>query len=285
MLNHRADWQTVLYLLAALALPLLQWQLETVNPILFLTSLAMAFAVGAMHHNHSHVPIWRSGMLNHLTDYCFTLLQGHPGYVFFPAHLDNHHRYVNRAEDYTRTYRRRDDNNLIGLALHPLESAWTLLPVVKEFLHVLWHERRTRFWKIFAHYLFLVGCIAIAFAIDWYKALLFVVTPQLAALFFLLASNYFQHAHTDETSSYSHSRNFLGWINPLFFNVGYHTAHHQDDRVHWSCLPQVHERISDRIDPRLIEKSFAWYCLRVFVLGALMPSLRSASLRQPDQTR
>lgn len=68
-------------------------------------------------------------------------------------------------------------------------------------------------------------------------------------------------------------------LNPLFFNVGYHTAHHDHDDVHWSRFPEVHDSIAGRIDPRLIEKCFVWYCLRVFVLGLFIPRLRSVSLR------
>ncbi|HVK53908.1 MAG TPA: fatty acid desaturase [Burkholderiales bacterium] len=279
MLKYRADWQTMIYMIFTTALPLLQWRLDHFNVVLFLASLVMAFAVGAMHHNHAHLPIWRSSLLNRLTDYWFTLLQGHPGYVFFPAHLDNHHCYRNGPKDYTRTYRYRDDNNLFGFVIHPLESACTLMPLVAAHLHMLWRRRRTQFYGIVSHYFLLAICEAIVFSIDWRKALLFVAIPQLMALFFLLVSNYLQHAHADEKSHYNHSRNFIGMLNPLFFNVGYHTAHHDHCDVHWSRLPEVHESIAGRIDPRLIEKSFVWYCLRVFVLGLFIPRLRSVSLR------
>lgn len=283
MLKHRADLQTLLYMLISTALPLLQWQLDYFSPLLFLASLIMAFAIGAMHHNHSHSPIWRSNVLNRLTDYWFTLFQGHPGYVFFPAHLENHHRYLNGAKDFTRTYRCRDDNNLLGFTIHPLESACTLLPVLASHLCVLWKKRRARFYVVVSHYCFLIACVALAFVLDWHKALLYMVIPQLAALFFLLASNYLQHAHADENSFYNHSRNFIGLLNPLFFNVGYHTAHHHYSKLHWSRLPQAHALIADRIDPRLIEKSFSWYCLRVFVFSLLVPGLRSTSLRHMEQ--
>lgn len=285
MLKHRADLQTLLYMLLATALPVLQWRLDAFHPALFLASLVMAFAVGAMHHNHAHLPLWRSPLLNALTDYWFTLLQGHPGYVFFPAHLDNHHRHVNGVRDFTRTYRYRDSNDLPGLLIHPLQSAYTLLPVIAAHLRMLWRERRKAVVQVMTHYAVLAACILTAFLLDWRKALLFVAAPQLAALFFLLASNYLQHAYTDETSAYNHSRNFLGWLNPLFFNVGYHTAHHHDSSIHWSRLPQVHAMIADRIDQRLVEKSFAWYCIRIFVLGSLFPGLRSTSLHPLEKTR
>lgn len=262
MLRYRADWQTLLYMLACTALPIWHWQLSAINPALLLASLVMAFAVAAMHHNHSHVPIWKSPVMNLLTDYWFTLLQGHPGYVFSPAHLDNHHRYLNSERDITRTTRFTDKNNLLGFVLHPLQAACALLPLVGGHLKGLWLARRKQFLHVISHYAVLAGCIAIAVALDWRKAILFVVLPQATALFFLLASNYLQHAHTDETSLYNHSRNFTGLLNRLFFNVGYHTAHHHHSDLHWSRLPEAHRRIAGHIHRDLMEKSFMWYCVR-----------------------
>lgn len=279
MLRHRADLQTLLYMLITTALPLVQWQLESFHPLLFLASSIMAFAVGAMHHNHAHVPIWHSRHLNTATDYWFTLFQGHPGYAFRPAHINNHHRHRNRERDCTRTYRLRDDNSLLGFFLHPFESAFVLVPVLTAYLGRLRCDRPAEFRSACMHYGFLVACVGLALALDPRKAVLYLLLPQALALFFLLASNYLQHAHTDEMSPCGHSRNFVGLINLLFFNVGYHTVHHRHSRLHWSRLPVAHARLAGRIDPRLIERSFVWYFLRVYVLALFVPGLRSQSLR------
>lgn len=279
MLKYRADLQTLLYMLITTALPLVQWQLDGIHAPLFLASLVMAFAVGAMHHNHAHLPMWRSRLLNAATDCWFTFFQGHPGYAFVPAHLDNHHRHRNRALDHTRTWRLRDDNGLSGFVRHPFESALALAPVLAAWLQRLRREQPARFRRVCADYGLLALSLAILLGLDWRKAALYVLLPQAVALFFLLASNYLQHAHTDDSSRYGHSRNFTGWINPLFFNVGYHTAHHHHSRLHWSRLPAAHARLAGRIDPRLIERSFVWYCLRVYILALFVPKLRSRSLR------
>ena len=283
MLRYRADLQTVCYMLVTTALPLLQWRLDEFHLPLWLASLVMAFAVGAMHHNHAHVAMWHSRRMNTLTDYWFTFFQGHPGYAFVPAHLDNHHRHRNRAQDHTRTWRLRDDNSLAGCLRHPFESAAVLLPVLVGWLQRLRREQPAQFRRICSHYGVLAAALALLLMLDVRKTLLFVMLPQAAALFFLLVSNYLQHAHTDDSSSWNHSRNFLGWLNPLFFNVGYHTAHHHHSRLHWSRLAAAHVRIASRIDPRLIEESFSWYCLRVFFLAPFLPKLRSRPLR--GQTR
>ena len=130
-------------------------------------------------------------------------------------------------------------------------------------------------------YLFAALALAVGLALwaDWVRAVLFVLIPQAAALFFLLGANYLQHAHADDLSRWNYARNFLGWVNPLFFNVGLHTAHHEHGDAHWSDLPRLHARIAPRLDPRLVEPGLGAYLLRVFVAAIFVPSLRSRSLR------
>ena len=279
MLRNPADRRTLAYMAATTLIAAVQWYADDFHPLLFCASLAMAFAVSVMHHNHQHQPLWRSAALNHATDFWFTLFQGHPGFAFGPSHRDNHHVHRNGAPDITRTWRAHDGNSLIGFIAHPVQFGTVIAPVVFSHLARLWHGERPRFWLAAAHYAFLVAAMTAAFCADAPKAILFLVLPQAVALFFLLGSNYLQHAHTDGGSDWNHSRNFLGLINPLYFNIGYHTAHHENADLHWSELPAAHARIAARIDARLIEPGFAGYCFRVFVAGALLPRLRSRPLR------
>jgi fatty acid desaturase len=287
-------------MLLASTLLLVQWRAEQFSFAMYALTLVLAFAVGIMNHNHCHAPLWHSRRLNRLTDCWFTLFLGHPGFVFGLCHERNHHRHRNRAQDWTRTWRARDDNCLSGFLRHPFESAITLQPHIAERLRqahaqacgvtrdsgspaVQVSEAEFGPWDwhwIRLQYLLLVCAIGLALFFDPLKAIVFVVVPQLTALFFLLGANYLQHAHTDESSTDGHSRTFLGWVNPLFFNIGYHAAHHLRGSVHWSELPGLHARIAHTLDPRVVERSLAWYCLRVFVLSIVVPHWRSQSLRR-----
>jgi hypothetical protein len=67
---------------------------------------------------------------NRITDFVLTLLQGHPTFVFWPAHVANHHRHRHGPLDAARTYRfwGGDSNHLIGYLLHPLQAGWVLYP-------------------------------------------------------------------------------------------------------------------------------------------------------------
>jgi fatty acid desaturase len=135
-------------------------------------------------------------------------------------------------------------------------------------------------------------------ALDWRKALLFVIVPQLHGLHWLLATNYLQHAHADgrkpvrkeapgdtSGSQLNYARNFEGLVNPLLFNIGLHTAHHENPHAHWSELTHLHRtRYRARVDPVLNEGGLVPYMVRVFVLGTVWPRFRSRPLMPPDSS-
>lgn len=281
-LRNRHDLQSLAYLLTQPALMLWQWQHGFSVP-LYALMLFLAIGIGVVHHNHAHLPIWRRRWLNRVTDLAVTALQGHPAFVILPAHNRNHHQHRHGPRDVARTWRYGDDNDLRGWILHPLQAVFAVYPLVLAWLRSV--RRRApgaHRWYLLQYGVWL-GVWALALAMDPGKALLLVIGPQLFGLHWLLASNYLQHAHADDAAPMGYARNFEGVLNPLLFNIGLHTAHHQQGRAHWSELPRLHRACRSRIDPRLLERSFPVYVLRVFVLGIFLPRFRSRSLRR-DRT-
>ena len=274
-LAHPAEIRTLTYMGLATIVAGVHWSVGVFNPWLLIVSLALSFAVSAMHHNHSHCPIWRRRSLNLATDVWFTLFQGHPGYVFETMHIDNHHRFHNGPDDVTRTDRFRSGNDLRGLLAHPIEFAVAATPHIAARVFAAFRNDPRDFARIVAHYAILVGVDTLALWLDWKAAIYVVLLPQAASMFWLLASNYLQHAHTSSDSTFDHSRNFVGLLNPLVFNVGYHTAHHHAPDLHWSELPAAHQAIAPRISSILNESSFAWYLFRVFFLAVIFRRFRS----------
>jgi len=283
LLRHWRDVQSLAYMAALPALMVWQW-VHGFHWVLYGLMLFLTLGIGVVHHNHTHLRMWRQRSANRVTDMALTLLQGHPTFVFFPAHAANHHRHKHGPRDLARTYRYGGDtNHLAGYLLHPLQAAWTLYPL---FWHWLARLRRYRpgvlrycLWQ-YAAWLSLWGALL---AINPAKALVFVILPQLHGLHWLLATNYLQHAHADggpqRHEQLSYARNFEGWVNPLLFNIGLHTAHHEYGRVHWSALSRLHEQeYRHRVDPRLIEPGLVPYMFRVFVLSLVWRRYRSRSL-------
>jgi len=240
----------------------------------------MAVTVTVMAHNHNHLPMWKSKVLNRLTDYWLTLFYGFPVFAWIPTHNFNHHRFTNREGDYTITYRMSEQNNLLTLLTYPSISSYHQQTPIRSYLKRLWEKSRGKFWFCISQYGILIALYATAFTLDWQKALFYIFIPHQVGLFFVLVFNYVQHVHADEESDMNHSRNIVGTaLNAMLFNNGYHTAHHNKPHLHWSELPEEHARIADQIDPRLNEKSFWGMMLRVYVLGLFSERARTYNMR------
>ena len=130
---------------------------------------------------------------------------------------------------------------------------------------------------------FLSLTLLLAIALHHVKTGLFVwlfavIVPALCSLSMIMFFNYIQHVHADAWSEHDHSRNFTGNIfNFLFFNTGYHTAHHEHSGLHWSSLPNADAKIAHSINPRLIERS-PWFFFRQYVLALILPRFGTQQL-------
>ncbi len=279
LLTYSADRRTLSYMSVTTALFLLQWNLSAFQPILYLWFLFMAVSVAIIAHNHNHVPIWKSRLLNIATDYWLTLFYGFPAFGWIPTHNKNHHALNNKAGDYTLTYRLSEKNNLFTLLSYPSVSSYFQQKPIGDYLKTLWRSNRPKFYLAASQYLVLGLYYAIALFWNWKKALLFIVVPHQVSLFSILIFNFVQHVHADEESEYNHSRNFTGLINLMLFNNGFHTVHHQSPGIHWSLTPGAQRKILNRIDPTLNERSFWWFMAKNYVLGPFHAPFHTVSMR------
>lgn len=279
MLKHFADVKTLIYLLLATALFIVQWNVGF-HWYLFILSLYMAITVAVIAHNHNHVPIWKSSFLNHVMDNWITIFYGFPAFAWTPTHNKNHHKFNNRDGDYTITYRFSESNNIFTLLSYPSISSYFQQSPVMNHLRGLYKNKRRKFILALLQYATLGLFIVITLILDWRKSLLYVVIPQQVALFVIMIFNYIQHVHADEESDYNHSRNFTSrFTNFMLFNNGYHTAHHNKASVHWSQLPQAHARIAAQIEPNLNQSFIIGYLFKTYVIGPFGSAYRSTSMR------
>lgn len=269
MLSNRRDWQSLAYLLGLPLLVVFEWQLDAIDIPLYCVTLILAVGISCINHNHAHVSLWKNRWLNRFTDYWVGTLQGHPVYLFEVAHIASHHRYNQLEQDVTRVDQFGTHNHIAGYLLFPLHALRPLNRLKRKYLHQLRTENPKKLLGIISQHIPLTALWIIAAVIDWQKAILFVFIPQLLALHFLLASNYLQHARVHIGSRYNHSRNFVGFMNRVLFNVGYHTAHHEWESLHWSELPQAHAKLNGKIEQSFIEKSLFGYFIHVLIGRAL----------------
>lgn len=278
MLKYRADLKTLAYMIITTAMFFLQWHYGF-NWIAYLVYLHFAIAVSVITHNHNHLQIWTRKSLNLLTDWWLTVFYGLPIFVWIPTHNRNHHRYVNKEPDVTRTYRHSDHNDFVSLIQYPSISGYNqmregIIPYMKE----LREKNFNQFAENMVQLTVLILWVAAFFVLSWKKAIVYVLIPQQVSQITVMVFNYLQHVHADEESEYNHSRNFMG-VNFFLFNNGYHTVHHHRASLHWSQAPAEHAKIAHLIKPELIQSSVYGYLLRTYVLSPVFPAYRSRCMR------
>jgi ABC-type amino acid transport system permease subunit len=270
MLLRKADLQSLLYMIVYPSLIAWQW-VYGIQWYFYVTVLLLSVGLAVTQHNHTHLRMWRWKPLNRITDLYLSIIQATPTYVFFPSHIGNHHRYNHGPQDETRTYRfGGNHNHIVGYILHPFQALSVLIPTL--FRYVRKRLSLGDYWPII-EFISIIIASSILAMIDFRTWLLLVLIPQMFGLHWLLAANYLQHAGaqpgtgpdapTDDTLVFS--RNFTGMVNLIWLNIGYHTAHHEEARAHWSDLPKLHEKYVHRVPSELIERSLFAYMIRVLI--------------------
>ena len=285
MLKNNKDIKSLIYIVITSSLFLFLWtQGKAMNnglfTVLYIWFLFMSISVAVMAHNHNHLPMWKSKIMNILTDNWLTVFYGFPVFAWIPTHNANHHKFVNKEPDYTRTWRFTERNNLFTVLTYPSVSGFFQQSVVMNHFKETFSRNKYKFFLYGLQFVVLISWIAGAFIIGgWEKALIYVVLPQQLSLFSVLLFNYVQHVHADEETKYNSSRNFTGILNFLLFNNGLHTIHHIHPTIHWSEIPQEHAKIEHLIDDSLIESSFWYFLYKSYILGIFMPKYKTKSMR------
>lgn len=83
------------------------------------------------------------------------------------------------------------------------------------------------------------------------------VLPMIVGLLITAWTTYDHHAGLNTENEFEASFNNVNrWYNLFTGNLGYHTAHHYKQGLHWSKLPQLHEKIKDKIPDELIQRTW-----------------------------
>jgi beta-carotene hydroxylase len=280
VLRYRSDVRTIAYLVVTVALVAAQWRLPEWSPWLYVPYLFMCVAAAVISHNHNHLSIWKSPVLNQLTSYVISILYGHPAIAWVPTHNQNHHKFNNQAGDTGRSPALFKGNHLLALLVYPTVTGLRQQTDIKRFMADLWARDRRAFWAAVSQYVVFYAFLITVFAIDWRKALFLHFLPQQFALGAIQTFNYVQHVEADEESEWNHSRNFVSPVlNALLFNNGYHTVHHLKPGVHWSQTPELHKQHAAKIHPNLLQQSWWGYMARTFLLR---PFTRAGADRLDD---
>ncbi len=199
-------------------------------------------------HHHQHVPMFHAKPLNRLLEMSFALHTGASTNAWTLHHVHGHHKnYLDQNKDESRWRRRSGES--FGYFTYAAITSLTAYP--RAFRVGRNHPRLQR---AFVGYGLLTLLLVVSLvAYKPMHGLFLFVFPIITSLTVTVAATYNHHSDLDTDDHMQASRNYTGRLhNLLTGNLGYHTAHHYRQGLHWSKLPELHESLAHKIPAEYI---------------------------------
>jgi len=204
--------------------------------------------VCAWNHHHQHTMTFHRNFLNRVLEFCYALHTGVTTNLWVLHHVLGHHRnFLDQSRDES-AWQRAD-----GTTMNALQYTLTIAGTA----YYRGYRVGKKFPRVQRNFL-LYGALTAAgvLTLCWLRpvpALLVFVLPMIISLLFTAWVTHDHHSGLDTDdpfeASYSNTNRLF---NLLTGNLGYHTAHHYRQGLHWSKLPELHEQIRHKIPDRLI---------------------------------
>ncbi len=207
--------------------------------------------ISAWNHHHQHCHIFKKNWLNRILEFFYALHTGVTTNLWVLHHNLGHHRnFLDQKKDESRWQRK--DGSAMG------EFEYTIITTLTAYTRGYQvgknYPKQRRQFVVFSSITFLI-----LIALTLYNpinALFLFILPMLGSLLYTSWVTYGHHIDLDTQDQFSASHNITDkWFNLLTGNLGYHTAHHYKQGVHWSKLPQLHEEIKHKIPEECFQKS------------------------------
>ena len=229
--------------------------------------LALPFKgiICAWNHHHQHTMTFRSTAMNRVLEFCYALHTGVTTNLWKLHHvLGHHHNYLDQTKDESR-WQRPDGSNM-GALEYSVKVAATAY--YRGYQVGKKHHKAQRAFLTYG--LLTLAAVLLLVFLRPLPALFVFIVPMVFSLLFTAWVTYDHHSGLDTDDPFEASYNNTSrWFNILTGNLGYHTAHHYKQGVHWSKLPDLHEKIKAKIPDHLYRKS-------TFDLGMLFNPASSA---------
>jgi fatty acid desaturase len=211
-------------------------------------------------HVHVHCPFFKNRIANRVLDYTMGIVTGMTASNWRIQHVYGHHD--SAVGDYVpmhgwegRAY------TPWGSLCYPVRSIWPIFsrPLTESFAKGV---RAHLVAPLDYRYAFAeqLGFLLIVAALTVYQPWLTLtyLLPWYSLVYFVTRyTDYLNHVGCD-VSNYGHSNNTThARYNQGQRNFGYHTAHHHAPAAHWTRLPELHDKIKDKIPADRI-KSYSW---------------------------
>jgi len=242
-LRHPADWRSFFFLATLCVLFAVQWMGLFRNFALLPPTCVLAFIACIIKHNHIHCRTFANERWNRMFEHLLGFCTGQSTAAIIPVHNERHHAQNHSDNDCVRTSLVDFHWNWLNLIAFPVAAVWNVYRVKSSDLR-RWRVEKPRLYRrARQERLTVLILVAALLFVDWRATLLYLGVPWLFGQWGIVAINLLQHQDCNHHSAYDHSRNITGrFINWLFLNNGFHTAHHLRPALHWSRLPDFHHR-------------------------------------------
>lgn len=220
------------------------WLLSLYSMIAFLPKSMIT----SWNHHHQHLHVFKKEPFNFLLELMYGFQTGvlASGWVLH-HNLGHHRKYLNGYEDESRWVNK--DNNQMSCFRYTVEISLLAYPLIVRNGWSLNRQELRRFLLGITCHGTIFACFAM---INPSAAVIIFLLPSVAGLFATVWHTYQHHAGLYTTQHEEASWNVLDPVyNLLTGNLGYHSAHHISCGVHWSKLPDLHERIAHKIPSHL----------------------------------
>lgn len=250
MFRHSSDRLPVTIIVVASAVDLAAYLLIDSVWVLSAYWAILALPKGlicAWGHHHQHVHTFRHALPNRLYEVVLALHTGICTNLWVLHHNLGHHlNFLDQSKDES-AWKRRDGSMMGEFEYTAVVAATAYYRAYKVGKKHPKHRRMFLRWTA-------ITLILVA-ALVWLRPMqgLFIfVLPMLVSLTFTSWATYDHHAGLDTDNAFEASYNIMNPVfNVLTGNLGYHTAHHYRQGMHWSKLPALHASISHEVPEHL----------------------------------
>ncbi len=261
LFRHPEDRLPVALILAVFACDLAVFGLSTAwwPPVLWMIALTIPKGwICSWNHHHQHLSVFRPAWANRLLELVFGFQTGVTSQTWFLHHVVGHHiNYLDQSKDESAWA--RADGSVMGEHEYSLLTTATAYP---------------RAWTVGAKYpkaratfvrMGIAQALLLAALVVWkpWNAVWVFALPMVVSLYLTAWATYFHHAglSTDDHNEASYNILHRGY-NRMTGNLGYHTAHHSRQGLHWSKLPELHRKLAFKIPATCYREPgipFVWF--------------------------
>ncbi len=209
----------------------------------WLTMILPKGIICAWNHHHQHRNVFIQKSLNRILEFFYSLHTGVTTNLWLLHHNLGHHKnYLDQTKDQSRW--KRKDGTTMGVIKYTFDVALTAysrgFKIGKDY-----PKQQQQFLLYSAITILVIIALTIFNPVN---ALFIIILPMICSLLFTAWTTYDHHAGLDTQDEFAASRDTTSrFYNLLTGNLGYHTAHHFKQGVHWSKLPELHEQIKHKI--------------------------------------